>query len=225
MTDQVRRTYSQELEALKHSTLRMGALAEELIRSSIKALIERDAALAARTVADDEKVDEMEAAINQTCIRLLALQQPMATDLRLIASSMKISSDIERLADHTTKISKKAAILSELPQLKPYVDLPEMAKRVIEMFKLSLDAFINLDPVLALKVIDMDDSIDEYNHRIFTELIELMKRDPSCINYVSHLMVVVQSLERIADHVTNICESTVFIVEGASPKSSWSARS
>ena len=137
MTDQVRRTYSQELEALKQSTLRMGALAEELIRSSIKALIERDAALAARTIADDEKVDEMEAAINQTCIRLLALQQPMATDLRLIASSMKISSDIERLADHTTKISKKAAILSELPQLKPYVDLPEMAKRVIDMFKLS----------------------------------------------------------------------------------------
>jgi phosphate transport system protein len=214
----VRKTYSQELEHLQQLLLEMGAMTEELIKNSIKALIEKDAALAEKTIAADDAVDEKEAEIDNLCLKLLALQQPMAGDLRFIGSVLKIVTDVERLSDHTTKISKKALILSGLPQLKPYVDLPEMASRVIEMFKLSLDAFVRHDVAMAYKIIDMDSAIDDYNHKIFRELVELMIKDPSCINYVTHLMVVVQSLERIADHVTNICERIIFIATGDLPK-------
>jgi len=217
MTD-VRKTYSQELEHLQQLLLEMGAMAEELIKDSVKSLIEKDVALADRTIAADDEVDKKEAEIDALCMKLLALQQPMAGDLRLIGSILKIVTDVERLSDHTTKIAKKAKILSELPQLKPYVDLPEMASRVIEMFKLSLDAFIRHDHAMAVKIIEMDSAIDEYNHKIFSDLVQYMIKDPSCINYVSHLMVVVQSLERIADHVTNICERIIFIATGDLPK-------
>ncbi len=214
----VRKTYSQELDHLQQLLLEMGAMAEELIKDSIKALIEKDADLADRTIAADDKVDEKEAEIDSLCLKLLALQQPMAGDLRLIGSILKIVTDVERLSDHTTKIAKKAKILSELPQLKPYVDLPEMASRAIEMFKLSLDAFIRHDVAMAGRIIEMDSAIDDYNHKIFRELVDYMVKDPACISYVSHLMVVVQSLERIADHVTNICERIIFIATGDLPK-------
>lgn len=217
MTD-VRKTYSQELEHLQQLLLEMGAMAEELIKDSVKSLIEKDVALADRTIAADDEVDKKEAEIDTLCMKLLALQQPMAGDLRLIGSILKIVTDVERLSDHTTKIAKKAKILSELPQLKPYVDLPDMASRVIEMFKLSLDAFIRHDIAMAGRIIDMDGAIDDYNHKIFRELVQYMIKDPTCINYVSHLMVVVQSLERIADHVTNICERIIFIATGDLPK-------
>ncbi len=215
----VRKTYSQELEHLQQLLLEMGAMAEELIKNSVKALIEKDSALADRTIAADDAVDAKEAEIDALCLKLLALQQPMAGDLRLIGSILKIVTDVERLSDHTTKISKKAKILSEMPQLKPYVDLPDMASRVIEMFKLSLDAFVRRDVEMAFSIMGMDSAIDDYNHKIFRELVQYMIKDPACINYVSHLMVVVQSLERIADHVTNICERIIFIATGDLPKS------
>ena len=214
----IRKTYSQELEHLRRSILEMGAVAEELIKDSIKALMDRDADLARRTIAADDEIDNKEAEIDEMCMTLLALQQPMAGDLRLISGALKISNDIERLADHATKIAKKAIILSDLPQLKPYVDLPEMAGRVIEMFKLSLDAFINHDIANAARIIEMDDEIDAFNHKIFKELSSYMIKDSSCVNYVSHLMVVIQSLERIADHVTNICERIIYISTGGLPK-------
>ena len=216
--DDIRKTYSQELEHLQHSLLEMGAMAEELIKSSVKSLIEKDIALADKTIAADDEIDEKEAEIDAMCMKLIALQQPMAGDLRLISSVLKIVTDVERLSDHTTKIAKKAKILSELPQLKPYVDLPKMANRVIEMFKLSLDAFIRHDYAMASKIIEMDDEIDVYNHKIFRELVDYMIKDPASINYVAHLMVVVQSLERIADHVTNICERIIYIATGDLPK-------
>jgi phosphate transport system protein len=219
MTEEnIRKSFANELEDLLHSVLEMGGMTEELIKGSIKALVEKDIALAEKIIADDEEVDSKEIEIEAKCMRLLALQQPMASDLRTIESVLKMITDIERLADHTTKISKKAIILARLPQLKPYVDLPKMADRVNEMFKLSLDAFVKKDADLALKVIDMDDEIDDYNQKIFAELIDFMIKDQSCINYVSHLMIVVQSLERIADHVTNICERIIYLATGKLPK-------
>lgn len=213
-----RKTFSHQLEALQQSMLEMGAMSEELIKSSIKALLDNDVALAEEVIVKDDEVDEMELAIEEECMRLLALQQPMAGDLRTISGVLKIITDIERLTDHSTKISKKVIKLAKLPRLKPYVDLPRMAERVIEMFKLSLDAFVRKDEELARKVIDMDDEIDEYNHKIFADLVGFMVKDPECISYVSHLMVVVQSLERIGDHVTNICERIIYVSTGVFPK-------
>jgi phosphate transport system protein len=219
MTDEnIRKSFAHELEDLLHAVLEMGDMTEELIKGSVKALIERDIELAGKVIAADENVDAKELEIEAKCLRLLALQQPMASDLRTIESVLKMITDIERLADHTTKISKKAQILAALPQLKPYVDLPKMADRVTEMFHLSLEAFVKKDAELALKIINMDDAVDEYNNRIFAELIGFMIKDQSCINYVSHLMVVVQSLERIADHVTNICERIIYLATGKLPK-------
>ncbi|MFA6449556.1 MAG: phosphate signaling complex protein PhoU [bacterium] len=215
MTDEnIRKSFAQEIEDLLHSVLEMGAMTEDLIKGSVKALIEQDVALADKVIAADEEIDHKEIEIEEKCLRLLALQQPMASDLRTIESVLKIITDVERLADHTTKISKKAKILAALPQLKPYVDLPKMAERVTEMFHLSLEAFVKKDAELARKVIDMDDAVDEYNSRIFKELVDFMIKDNNCISFVSHLMVVVQSLERIADHVTNICERIIYFTTG-----------
>lgn len=214
-----RKTFTHQLEELQQSMLEMGAMSEELIKNSIKALLDNDTVLAEDVILKDDEVDKKELEIEEECMRLLALQQPMAGDLRTISGVLKIITDIERLTDHSTKISKKVLKLSKLPRLKPYVDLPRMAERVIEMFKLSLDAFVRKDEELARKVIDMDDQIDEYNHKIFGDLVELMVKDPGCINYVSHLMVVVQSLERIGDHVTNICERIIYVATGVLPKS------
>ena len=218
MGENIRKTFAQEIDEMKLLVVEMGRKAEELLKGSIKALIEKDIALADRTIAEDEEVDDMEQKIEAKCMLLLALQQPMAIDLRTIGSVLKIITDIERLADHSTKISKKAKILSTMAQIKPYVDLPKMAGQVIEMLRLSIDAFVSSDVDLAYKVIEMDDSIDDFNHKIFAELVEIMIRDREVINYVSQLMVIVQSLERVADHVTNICERIIYVSTGVLPK-------
>jgi phosphate transport system protein len=218
MTESIRKTFAQEIDDLLLEVRRMGAMAENVIAGSVRALIEKNIALADGVIAADEEIDAKEIEIEEKCMRLLALQQPMASDLRIIESVLKMITDIERLADHSTKIARKAKILAELPQLKPYVDLPQMAEQVTKMLHLSLEAFVNKDAELALKVINMDDVIDDYNSRIFTELVGLMTKDPGCINYVSHLMVVVQSIERVGDHVTNICERIIYLATGKLPK-------
>lgn len=216
--DEIRKTFAHEIDDLKQAVLEMGAMGEELINGAIKALIERDTALAERIIAADDLVDKKEVEIESKCLRLLALQQPMANDLRLISGVIKIITDLERLTDHTTKIAKKSIHLSAMPQLKPYVDLPVMASKVIVMLKRSLDAFMSLDTAKAAETIALDDEIDEYNHKIFAELVMIMNKDASSINCVSHLMSVVSSFERIADHVVNICERIIFIETGALPE-------
>jgi len=218
--EEIRKTFAHQIDDMKKSVIEMGSMAEELIEGAVKALIERDTALAESIISADEQIDRKELEIEALCLKLLALQQPLAIDLRMISGVMRIIADIERLADHTTKISKKAIALSSLPLLKPYVDLPIMSSKVIEMLKMSIDAFINLDTQKALRIIDMDDEIDDFNHKIFKELVSIMNKDASSINYVSHLMSVVASVERIGDHVVNICERIIFIQTGAVPQKS-----
>lgn len=217
--EEIRKTFAQEISDLKQSIVDIGEMSIDLINDAIKSLVNRDIVLAEEVIKADEKVDDKSLEIEEMCLKLLALQQPMAVDLRLISGVWKINTDIERLTDHTTKIARKAKILSSIAQIKPYVDLPIMAEKAIKMFRLSLDAFINLDSDLAEKVIGMDDEIDEYNHKIFIELVSIMNRDGSSIDYVSHLMSVVASIERIGDHVTNICERVIFIKTGMLPES------
>jgi phosphate transport system protein len=217
--EEIRKTFAQEISDLKQSVVDIGEMSIDLIANAIKALVDRNTDLAEEVIQADEKVDDKSIEIEEKCLKLLALQQPMAIDLRLISGVWKINTDIERLTDHTTKIARKAKILSSLKQIKPYDDLPKMAQRAIEMFRLSLGAFITLDSDLAEKIIGMDDEIDDYNHKIFVELVSIMNRDASSIDYVSHLMSVVASIERIGDHVTNICERIIFIKTGTLPKS------
>lgn len=217
--EEIRKTFAQEIVDLKQSVVDIGEMSIDLIIDSVKSLVDRNKGLAEEVIKADEKVDDKSLEIEENCLKLLALQQPMAIDLRLISGVWKINTDIERLTDHTTKIARKAIILSSLKQIKPYDDLPKMAHRAIEMFRMSLDAFIKLDSDLAEKIIKMDDEIDDYNHKIFVELVSIMNRDASSIDYVSHLMSVVASIERIGDHVTNICERIIFIKTGILPKS------
>ena len=217
--EEIRITFAQEINELKQSIIEIGEMSIELINGAIKSLVERDIALAEEIIKDDEKIDDKSLEIEERCLKLLALQQPMAIDLRLISGVWKINTDIERLADHTTKIAQKAKILSSMKQIKPYEDLPKMAAKAVEMFRASLESFIKLDASRAEEIIKMDDEVDEYNHKIFTELVSIMNRDGSSIDYVSHLMSVVASIERIGDHVTNICERIIFIKTGTLPES------
>lgn len=218
MTDTIRKSFAHQLDDLERELVTLGSTVQVVIEQSVKALLERDIALADRIIDGDDVIDAKEIEIDNECMRLLALQQPMATDLRLIGSISRIASDVERIADHATKIAEKAKILSVLPQVKPYVDLPKMAERVIEMFRLSLEAFSKRDEALARSVIDIDDEIDVYNHRIFEELVQLMSHDTGVVQNVTHLLTVVHSIERIGDHVTNVCERIIYMITGALPK-------
>jgi phosphate transport system protein len=220
--EELRKSFGHQIDDLKKALLEMGGAAEVLIENAVRALIEKDVKLAESVITGDDAIDHMEYDIESRCLKLLALQQPMAIDLRVISGALKIVTDIERLADHATKIAKQAIILAGMPQIKPYVDLPMMAGKVITMLKLSLDAFSKIDVGAAKSIIALDDEIDEYNRKIFTELVDFMIKDSKVVGQVSHLMSVVHSLERIADHVTNICERIIFVSTGVPPKADHS---
>jgi phosphate transport system protein len=218
MTEPIRKSFAHQLEDLEKDLTELWASVETTIEQAVKSLIDRDATLAGRIIAADDAIDEKELAIDGECMRLLALQQPMATDLRLIGSISKIVTDVERVADHATKVAEKAAILASKPPLKPYVDLPLMAEKVVEMLRRSREAFTKRDEHLARAVISLDDEIDFYNRKIFEELVGLMIQNPARISEMTHLLTVVHSIERIGDHVTNMCERIIYMITGTLPK-------
>jgi len=155
----------------------------------------------------------MEIAIDDMCLRLLALRQPMASDLRFITSAMKITTDLERMGDQAVNIAERAIFLNQEPQLKPYIDIPRMAEITQSMVKDVLDAFVNRDPKLARSVCERDDVVDGLNDQVMRELLTYMMSDPKAITRAVHLMIVARCLERIADHATNIAEDVIFIVD------------
>ena len=155
----------------------------------------------------------MENAIDEMCLKLLALRQPMAVDLRFITSAMKIITDLERMGDQAINICERAASLIEEPQLKPYIDIPRIAEIVQSMVKDVLDAFVNRDSKLARSVCERDDMVDGLNSQVHRELLTYMMSDPKTIPLAVHLMIVSRCLERIADHATNIAEDVIFMVD------------
>jgi len=210
----MQRRFDEELEELKEQILRMGALVETQIASSIKALVERDSELARRTIENDHKVNAMDVDIDDNSVRLIALHQPMAKDLRFITTAMKISSDLERMSDLAENISERAIELNDEPQLKPYIDIPRMGEHAQRMVKEALDAFVNRNVELAWKVIRDDDFIDDLTHQIFRELLSFMMEDPQTITRAIRVTFIAKYLERIADHATNIAELVVYLVDG-----------
>jgi phosphate transport system protein len=210
----MQRFFDEELKALKEKILRMGALVEEQVRNSIKALVERNSDLARQVIANDQRVNTMDVEIDEDCLRLIALHQPMAKDLRFITTAMKISTELERMSDLSENISERAIELNEEPQLKPYIDIPRMAEHAQRMVKEALDAFVNQDAVLARKVCSDDDFIDGLTHQIFRELLTYMVEDPQTISRSVRITFVAKYLERVADHATNIAELVVYFVEG-----------
>ncbi len=210
----MQRRFDEELAELKETLLQMGALVESQIASSIKALVERDSDLARRTIENDHRVNAMDVRIDEDSVRLIALHQPKATDLRFITTAMKISSDLERMSDLAENIAERAIELNEEPQLKPYIDIPRVAEHAQRMVKGALDAFVNRNVEMAWKVIRDDDFIDDLTHQIFRELILFMMEDPHTITRAIRITFISKYLERIADHATNIAELVVYLVEG-----------
>jgi len=192
----------------------MGALVESQIEGSIKALVDRDADLASRIIERDTLVNTMDVEIDENCMRLLALQAPAARDLRFVTTAMKISTELERMSDISENISERVIELNEEPQLKPYIDIPRMANWTMMMVRESLDAFVRSDAALARKVCANDDFVDNLTHQLFRELLSFMIENPATITRAIRLTFIGKSLERIADHATNIAELVIYMVEG-----------
>ncbi|HAS53608.1 MAG TPA: phosphate transport system regulatory protein PhoU [Nitrospiraceae bacterium] len=203
-----------DLENLKSRVLTMGSLVEDAIQKSIKALVERDNALAISVIDGDRKVNTLDVEIEDECIRLLALWQPSGSNLRFLTTAIKIITDLERMGDLAVDICERAVELNEEPPLKPYIDIPRMAEAAEAMLKDSLDAFVAKDPELALRVCDNDDFVDNLNHQIFNELLLYMIQDPKNISRAVRITYIAKYLERIADHATNIAEMVVYLVKG-----------
>src|SRR5512139_2495169 len=205
--------FQKELEALKENLLKMSALVEEALRNSVQSLVKRDSDLARKTFEFEDRINKMEIALDDMCLKLLALRQPMAADLRFITSAMKITTDLERMGDQAVNISERAISLNQEPQIKPYIDIPRMTEIVQSMVKDVLDAFVNRDPKLARSVCERDDLVDGLNEQVFRELLTYMISDPKTITQAVHLMIISRCLERIADHATNIAEDVIFMVD------------
>lgn len=199
---------------MKSQILRMGGLVESQIEGCIKALVDRDADLASRIIERDSVVNTMDVEIDENCMRLLALQAPAARDLRFVTTAMKISTELERMSDISENISERVIELNEEPQLKPYIDIPRMANWTMQMVRESLDAFVRSDSTQARKVCADDDFVDNLTHQLFRELLSFMIENPGTITRAIRLTFIGKSLERIADHATNIAELVIYMVEG-----------
>lgn len=208
------RHFDDELKSLKEKILRMGGLAEEQVQGSLRALIERDSDLARKIIENDRRVNALDVEVDEDCLRLLALQQPTARDLRFITTAMKISTELERISDLAENICERAIELNEEPQLKPYIDIPRMANWSLRMVKEALDAFVTGDATLARKVCTDDDFVDDLTHQLFRELLSFMLENPKTITRAIRITFIAKYLERIADHATNVAELVVYMVEG-----------
>ena len=204
--------FEQEIGALKDKLLTMASLAEAAVNNALKALVERDDDLARRVKEEDNAIDRLEIELDDTAINLLA-KAPLARDLRLITVAMKISHDLERVGDEATTIVRRSLELSQEPQLKPYIDLPRMAKMALEMLDGALDAFVNGNPEKARAIIPRDKEVDALNKQLHRELSSFMVERPTTISRCLNLMVISKSLERIADHATNVAEEVVYLYE------------
>jgi phosphate transport system protein len=208
-----RHHFEDDLRALKNRLLSMGALVEERARQAVQALMERRMELAEQVIAGDQEVNDLQIEIDDRCLKLLALQQPMASDLRLITAAMKINADLERIGDQAVNIAENAAQLLAHPPLKPWLDLPRMAEIAQQMTRDALDAFVRRDPALARSVLERDDEVDQLKDQNFRVLLTYMMADPGTIERALALILVARNLERIADHATNIAEDVIFLVE------------
>lgn len=209
-----RNSFATSLEELSHDVLMMGNLVESVISSAVKSLEERDLELAEKVIADDDTVDHFQLDIEDKCLTMLALQQPMAGDLRTIGTALKIVTDLERIADHAVDIAEITLRLRDEPLLKPLVDIPKMAKLAREMLRDSITAYTNKDLDLAQSLIIKEKEVDRLNQLVYEDLLHLMQKDQKNIEQGINLLLVAMSLERVADHVTNLGEWTIYLTTG-----------
>lgn len=209
-----RQAFDRDLQQLKDDMVKMGRQTGEAIHQSVEALKTRDLALAENIIAADDTIDAIHIELEDRCIRLLATQQPMASDLRMIASVFAITLDLERLADHAEGIARATTRLGTDPLVKPLVDIPKMEAVVQEMLQEALQAFVTRDHQLAVRMAEKDDIVDELRSRIFQELLGIMLKDPNAVPRALDLLLIAQHLERAADHATNIGERVIYMITG-----------
>lgn len=210
----IRESFDQALLSLEQDVLRMGRMAGDLIHRAVEAFTRRDAAMADSVVVEDDLVDALHFEVEQRVVQLLATQQPMAGDLRAIASVFAITIDLERMADHAEGISRAVKRLGSAPLVKPLEDIPKMEVRIQEMLGETLEAFRAHDADRARRAAAMDDAVDELRNRVLHDLLEIMIRDPQTVPRALELLIVARHLERAADHLTNVDERIVYMVTG-----------
>lgn len=214
MADHTVKSYDEELTALHEDILRMGGFAEAQFAAAIQAVVKRDPDLAAETVRADAKIDELNAIIDQRVVRMLALRQPMATDLREIISSLKIAADIERIGDYSANIAKRAIAIAEMRPVSPTGTVPRMGRLVQRLIKDVLDAYDTRDSAKAMDVWNSDEEVDDIYNNLFRITLTYMMEDPRNITACTHILFVAKNIERVGDHATNIAETVYFIIHG-----------
>jgi len=213
-SEHIVKSFDEELQRLNAVVLRMGGVAEAQLAGAIEALVRRDSDLAERVVAGDAAIDQMDLELDENAIRTLALRQPMANDLREVISSLKISSDLERIGDYAKNVAKRTLVLNQLTPHEAARSIPRMAKLVQAIIKDVLDAYANHDPNRALDVWHRDEEVDEMYTALFRELLTYMMEDPRNITPCTHLLFIAKNIERIGDHATNIAETTHYLTTG-----------
>jgi phosphate transport system protein len=210
----MKRFFDSELDAFRSHLIQMGEKSIEQVRSAVRALVEADTELARHVRAGDDELDRLEVLIDDEGVRYMSLRNPIATDLRLVVVGMKAGSDLERVGDEANSIAKRAIRLAAEPPLKEYVDIPRMAEIAQQMLRDALDCFLQHDDEKALAVIRRDEEVDALNKQIYRELAGFMVENPATISRALELMFIAKSIERIADHATNIAEEMVYLAKG-----------
>lgn len=210
------RQYEEDLQQLRARVLEMGGLVEKQITDAMISLVDRNSTLAQEVIGRDHTVNYLDVAIDEASTKLLALHQPAARDLRFIVTSVRISTDLERIGDIAQNICERALELNQEPQLKSFVDLPKMAEWARAMLRDSLDAFVRDDTELALQVCQRDDFIDNLTAQVFREMLSHMEQDPQSVSRAVRILFLAKYLERIADHATNIGEMVIYMAKGKS---------
>lgn len=216
MVPMTRKQFEKELEQLHFQLLDMGTLVEEALYRAIRALIQKDVEAANEVITNDLKINQAEMEIENACRKLIALQQPVGSDLRRIIATLKVTTDLERMGDHAVSLADAVIQLKDEQYAKPLIDIPNMAQIVKKMVHDVLEAYVKVDTEAAKEIAKRDDEVDKYYYDIFAELVEMMKQDKDVIYQASHLLLVAQYLERIGDYATNICESIVYLSTGES---------
>jgi len=207
-----RNIFDQELQELQVSLLKMSSMVEETLSNSVKALKSQNIELAQKVIDDDDMIDDMEYAVEDKCLKLIALQSPLAKDLRIIATALKIITDLERIGDYAVDIARITIRLANETYIKELIDIPRMTEIAINMVKGAIDAYVHLDVEEARNVSKLDDEVDGLYKQIFRELLFMMMEDPKTIHQATYFLLISRYLERIGDHVTNICERIIYSV-------------
>ena len=214
MEKRIRKHFSRELENIKKLILSLGAIVEERVRMATNAIEDNDAKLAQRIIKSDYEIDEMEVDIEEECLKVLALHQPVAIDLRFIIAVIKINNELERIGDQAVNIAERVGVTAKSEQLEMFFDYSAMGEKAQRMLKMSLDALVKMDYDEAFNVVMMDDEVDALKEQAYDRVKRAMGEHPDKIGYLINLFLISRHLERLADHTTNIAEEVIYLIEG-----------